>query len=221
MAGNAVTKVITVTKDKTPPDLKLDSIPTIVVQYSVSITGQTTPGARVKVNGFDATVASDGKFERTVQLSAGMNIIVVRASDSAGNVVETRVGIYYTSSFKPEAGGSGGYLGMPPSAWAAILVVAGIIMGLVLSPVLARLGWPKKKGPEEAVEDEELPETPPEEVEEGPLEEEAIEEESRPAEEAEKPPEDKREAMLRKAFEEGRISEDVYEENLRRLREKG
>ncbi len=234
LAGNTANLTFLVTRDTTPPELVLDDMPGVVSDGIITIRGRTTPGTIVKVNGYDATVEVGGTFYRDVQLSAGMNVIVVRADDIADNVIERRIGIYYTSEYMPEAGGSGGYLGISPIAWAAILIVLGIVLGFILYFLFIKLGL-FKKGPK--AEEEAEVEAPPEEK---PLEEEEVEEpvpeekvtvpepEPReevmkpkeappPTEEVPKPPEDVKVERLRKAFEEGKISEEVYKQNLARL----
>ena len=212
LAGNTASQEITVTRDTEPPILVLDDIPRVVTESTVTVSGRTSSGMRAKVNGFEAPVNPDGTFSKQVQLSYGMNYIVVRVTDDADNVNEMKVGVYYASSFAPESGAPGGYLNMSPGVWAAIAVVLGLVVGLVLSILFKPKGGTKGEPHEgEAGEAE---------AEEKPKEEEAPKKEAPPETEPTKPEEDKREAALRKALEDGKINKEVYEKNLARIKGK-
>lgn len=55
--------------------------------------GVTTPGALVNMQGLDASVGLDGRFQAEVALSPGINTIRVVATDSLGNqeTIELRI----------------------------------------------------------------------------------------------------------------------------------
>jgi len=212
LAGNTASQEITVTRDTEPPILVLDDIPGVVTESTVTVSGRTSPGLRAKVNGFEAPVNPDGTFSKQVQLSYGMNYIVVRVTDDADNINEMKVGVYYTSSFSPESGAPGGYLDMSPGVWAAIAVVLGLVIGLVLSILFKPKGGTKGE-PEEAEAGEPV-------AEETPKEEEAPKKEAPPVTEPTKLAVDQREAALRKALEDGKINQEVYEKNLARIKGK-
>ena len=55
----------------------------------ILIQGSTEPGATVAINGEPVEVGGDGTFRKTIQLNReGVNTIVVRAADPAGNAAE-------------------------------------------------------------------------------------------------------------------------------------
>ena len=201
LAGNTATQTITVVRDTVAPTLSASVREgATVYQERATVAGATEAGAFVTVNGISVAV-TDGSFEATVVLSPGRNRIVVQAFDSAGNFATQSLEVTY----QPETGVS--------SALAAGLVVAGVLLGALIAFFLVRAGVRipglTRRPPEEAA--------PPE----GPVEPESTMEE--PA--AEAPPtevaEDPRVARLRSAYEQGRITKDVYEENLRRLKGTG
>ena len=212
LAGNTVTQEITVVRDTEAPSLVIDDLPEVVTEGIVTVSGRTSTGVRVKINGFEATINADGTFSEQVQLSYGMNYIVVRVTDDADNVNEMRAGIYYASSFAPEAGGPGGYLNMSPGVWAAIAVLLGLVIALVLSILFKPKGGTKGELEEG--------EAAGSKAEEKPKEEEVPEKATLPEAEPVKPAEDPREAALRKALEDGKISKEVYEKNLARIKGK-
>jgi len=172
----------------------------------VRIAGATEPGAFVTVNGISVS-APGGAFETNVTLAYGTNTVVVIARDAVGNVVEYP----FTVNVMAPAGASA--LLLP-----AGLAVFGIVLGALLGFVLPRYGiripllpTRARKEPEAsaqasvAAEESGVQGAPPPEV---------ATQEAAP----EGPVEDERVARLRKALEDGRISKDVYEENLRKLK---
>jgi len=70
-----------------PPQLEVDPVPPLVGTDTVTINGRTNEGTRVTINGRPVTVAAGGKFTTTVKLIAGMNSIVITASNNAGQSV--------------------------------------------------------------------------------------------------------------------------------------
>ncbi len=62
---------------------------------SIAVAGQTLVGAVVSVNGNLVDVDASGKFQTTVQLDEGPNIIEVVASDVNGNELSTILRVIY------------------------------------------------------------------------------------------------------------------------------
>lgn len=62
---------------------------------SVAVAGQTIVGAVVSVNGNLVDVDANGKFQTTVQLDEGPNIIEVVASDVTGNELSAILRVIY------------------------------------------------------------------------------------------------------------------------------
>lgn len=67
----------------------------IVNVASIPVSGQTTPGAVVSVNGNLADVDATGKFQKTLVLDEGTNIIEVVASDENGTELNVIVLVIY------------------------------------------------------------------------------------------------------------------------------
>lgn len=70
-----------------PPKLQIQS-PTDHQQTSdksITVAGETSPGARLTINDRLVIVNSDGKFSTQYNLSSGNNVLVIIASDRAGN----------------------------------------------------------------------------------------------------------------------------------------
>ncbi|MFQ5909800.1 MAG: hypothetical protein ACE5IJ_03660, partial [Thermoplasmata archaeon] len=217
-AGNSIPDYRTVRRDTTPPSLTLDSVPERVTSSTLKVTGVAEVGSTVTMNGRFLQLESDGSFSEDVTLSWGPNIIIVESTDQAGNVQRVMRVVSY------EGGPS-----FLPWIVAAVLLIVGLVVGYLFGPRMR----PEEEEEEleeeieeeleelaeleEELEEVEVPEEPLEEVE---VEEEPLEE-LEPTEEAvEEPPleEDPRLERLRKAYEEGKISKEVYEENLRKIR---
>ncbi|MFQ6128751.1 MAG: hypothetical protein ACE5QW_07610, partial [Thermoplasmata archaeon] len=231
-AGNTITDYRIVTRDRTPPSLTLDSIPDRVTSNKIRIRGVTEIGSTVTLNGRFLKLESDGSFSTEITLSWGPNLIIVESTDRAGNVESIMNVVSYE-----------GGLGALPWIVSIVLLIVGLAVGYFLRMRMApEVEEIEEEELEEALkeipEEEEVP--PPEEVEEEieeieipeeevieemEVEEEPLEELELPAEEVEEveeieePPieEDPRLERLRKAYEEGRISKEVYEENLKRI----
>jgi hypothetical protein len=190
---------------------------TAVTTGTVTVEGTTDAGAFVTVNGF-LVPSPGGRFRVNVTLSPGANVLVVQTRDAIGNIAEQR----FTVTYQTETG-----LSLP---LVGIVLVVGALAGALIAVLLVRRGvripgLARGRPPEEGEappEEAEAPEAEPEAIEE--ISEEAPAEEAPAEEEAEGPaeePEDPRVAKLRTAYVEGRISKEVYEQNLRRMRGSG
>jgi hypothetical protein len=216
--GNVGVASLSVTRDTTPPGLQVSLPPaTAVTTGTVTVEGTTDAGAFVTVNGF-LVPSPGGRFRVNVTLSPGANVLVVQTRDAIGNIAEQR----FTVTYQTETG-----LSLP---LVGIVLVVGALAGALIAVLLVRRGvripgLARGRPPEEGeapLEEAEAPEAEPEAIEEG--SEEAPAEEAPAEEAAEGPaeePEDPRVAKLRTAYEEGRISKEVYEQNLRRMRGSG
>jgi hypothetical protein len=192
-SGNVATRTSSVERDTTAPVLDATVLPGLrVTGATIVVQGTTDVGALVTVNGI-AVSAPGGAFRTNVTLSPGANTIVVQAQDFVGNLAEQRFTVTYETS---QPSSLPLYLGMIGvglliGAIAAFLLVrAGVRI-----PFLSRGGKPGEEGPETS-EEESDPEPRSEEA----------------------PAEDPRIARLDAALAEGRITQDVYDENVRRIR---
>jgi len=68
------------------PALQFESIPRVVRADRYVIKGTTDPRARVIIEGRDVGTDEAGRFEYTLRLQQGVNVIVVEAMDKAGNI---------------------------------------------------------------------------------------------------------------------------------------
>jgi hypothetical protein len=87
-----------VVADTTPPTLVVTSPLTgaTVTEPSVTVSGETEPGADLYIGGLLAQVDEDtGEFAAVVALVEGPNDIVITASDSAGNSATMTVAVTY------------------------------------------------------------------------------------------------------------------------------
>jgi subtilisin family serine protease len=92
LAGNVAEVVRLVTLDTIPP-LVVVTAPvngTWTADRSVDIVGRAEDGSVVTVNGLPVLLDGDA-FAATVDLEEGVNVVVVRAADAAGNVREVQV----------------------------------------------------------------------------------------------------------------------------------
>lgn len=64
-------------------------------QSTAPVTGKTSAGAKITVNGFWAIVDSEGNFSYNLSLNSGENQIKVVATDEAGNTTEKEVKVTY------------------------------------------------------------------------------------------------------------------------------
>jgi hypothetical protein len=215
-AGHEVTTSTSVVRDTSDPTIAFSAEPpTQTESLLVRIAGTTEAGAFVTVNGISVS-APAGAFQMNVTLAYGANTVVVAARDAVGNAVEYR----YTVNVVPPAGTSAFLL---PAGLAVLGIAIGALLGIVLPRLGVRIPFlptrGRKERPGEAVESVVAEESVPE----GATGEEVAAEETPPegvqpsSTVPEMPVEDERLARLRKAYEEGRISKEAYEENLRRL----
>jgi len=86
-AGHVVTKTLQITIDTVPPSLTvMNPQPgTYIADTVINVTGTTEPGSSVFVNGYNATVFSDGAFYYLLTVSDGKKTINVVSIDAAGN----------------------------------------------------------------------------------------------------------------------------------------
>jgi hypothetical protein len=191
-----------VTRDSTAPTLAFDpEPPTTSSSLVVRIAGTTEPGAFVTVNGINVP-APGGAFATNVTLSVGANTVVVEAQDAVGNAAERRFTITVA------APGSSNLV-LPIG-----LLVLGLALGALLAVLLLRSGrhvpfLPTRRPKEEKREEgtREPAATP-----------DAATPEEGPAQATEATPDDPRVTKLQRAYADGRITEEVYQENLRKLK---
>jgi WD40 repeat protein len=221
--GNLATETTTVTRDTAIPTLVFDSPPpTQTESLTVVIAGKTEPGAFVTVNGISVP-APGGAFGTNVTLAYGTNTVVVVARDAVGNVDEERFTINVVTPARTS-----------PLLLPAGLLILGVVLGVLFAIVLPRYGVRVPFLPTRARKEETDEERPSEETEAAAAAVEVPEEMPSGPEQQETPAEgaigdehllrlrqahEARVARLRKAYEEGRISKEVYEENLRKLEE--
>ncbi|MFO7618656.1 MAG: hypothetical protein R6W91_03250 [Thermoplasmata archaeon] len=169
-AGNVAHSWQNVTLDTVAPTIFLTSPPTKVNSQTFTLTGTVETGAVIRVNGYRilATRQETGNFATNLTLSQGINIIVIEAEDSAGNVAELRHTVEYDSE---TFGTNWGAIGLMIA-----LLVVGLILGLFFGPMI--FGGGKEEAPEEAEPpvDEELPEgeMPPEGEDTEPIDSEEV-----------------------------------------------
>jgi len=95
-----ISKSYVIQYDNEVPKLEI-SEPTANQQFeqqknqAITIQGLTDPNARVSVNGRLAFATSDGTFSATYQLQEGENILIIEASDKAGNKAQQSLTVSY------------------------------------------------------------------------------------------------------------------------------
>jgi ferric-dicitrate binding protein FerR (iron transport regulator) len=78
-------------------------------QRKLLLAGESEPAARVEVNGKEVLVSDEGTFSEQLLLNPGENVLVVRATDRAGNVSEISQKVFCSTVKKIEvAAGAGG-----------------------------------------------------------------------------------------------------------------
>lgn len=87
-AGNDRTERIDVIRDTVPPVITLDEMPGLTNAPAIYISGETD-GDLVRCLATDGTLPGRGPFTFLVPLAEGSNLIVVEASDSAGNTASS------------------------------------------------------------------------------------------------------------------------------------
>ncbi|MGC8916012.1 MAG: FecR domain-containing protein [Thermoanaerobaculum sp.] len=79
--------------DTTPPALRVQKPQQMGNLFLIQ--GVTEPGATVTINGEAVAVAGDGSFKKAVAINReGKNVIVIRATDAAGNTTEHRETVF-------------------------------------------------------------------------------------------------------------------------------
>lgn len=68
---------------------------TVVNAAVITVTGQTTPGAVVSIDGDLVNVDANGKFQAQVTLEEGPNVLEITASDDKGNELNSVVRLIY------------------------------------------------------------------------------------------------------------------------------
>jgi hypothetical protein len=161
VAGNENVGWRNVTRDSVAPELTLFVEETTVPDGAYNLSGTSEEDATVSVNGKPVSVSDTGRFFKTVDLSWGVNTIVIEAKDRAGNVVQKRLSVLY----EEEPGTNWGAIGLMVA-----LLVVGLFIGLLLMYFL------KPGAPAEEVEEvppgEEVPPPTEEPTEEKPESEE-------------------------------------------------
>ncbi len=241
-AGNTASDSRLVTRDTTPPALTLESVPETTTSNTVRVRGTAEAGSTVTINGRFLQTELDGSFSEDVTLSWGPNIIIVESTDEAGNVqtamrvvsygpapslipwmvavlllvVGLVIGYLFSTRMRPEEKEELEDLDEELEEELQELEEMG--------EEPEELEEPPEEDIEEAEkievrEEEPLEELePPEEEPVEPQEPEPVEEPPAEEEPPETPPEeDPRLERLRKAYDEGKISKEVYEENLRKI----
>jgi hypothetical protein len=151
MAGNSVSSWKNITRDTTAPVILLDAVATTTHDSAFTVRGDVDDGADVAINGKPVTADAEGAFTKVVNLSYGVNTIVVTGKDNAGNVAETRLSVNY----EPEVG----------TNWAAIGLMIGLLaVGLIVGIILMRMIGGGKGEPKPEVHEAEA-EVPKEAVE--------------------------------------------------------
>lgn len=95
------TQTYTVTFDNEPPKIEVSSPANNTefygsIQKSLTIKGTTEENSLVQINDRLAIVDSNGDFKYSVQLSAGLNTYIIKATDRAGNTAETSFQVTFT-----------------------------------------------------------------------------------------------------------------------------
>jgi len=107
-AGNTADASAIVNLDKTLPVINITSPAdgTLVTSPTVTVVGQAyDTGSLVSatINGSAVTLQTDGSFSHSVTLLEGLNILTLRASDSAGNITESYLSVTLQSNQPPVA----------------------------------------------------------------------------------------------------------------------
>ncbi len=130
-AGNARTVVVTVTRDS-QLSLTVRPMDPTTTKSTVTVLGTTDPDAKVFVNAIPAKVDATGQFSVDVDLSEGVNEILVRAEDPVKNTKATTLMVVR----KVDSGTAGGNVLNPTGRNNAvtldtILGVFAIVMALI------------------------------------------------------------------------------------------
>jgi len=112
--------------------LTVDNIPPSLVIYyptngsattnlTILVEGITESDAIVTVNGVDVNVSELGRFNHTVALEAGTNIIVVDAKDRAANINRTRITVFLYALYISEISADSVQLGEGTTIYAEVI----------------------------------------------------------------------------------------------------
>jgi len=135
--------------------LTVDNIPPSLVIYqplngsattepSIVVNGITEPDATVVVNGFDVNVSELGRFNHTVELEAGTNVIIVDAKDRAANINRTRITVFLYALYITEISAESVPLGEGTTIYVEVIStfdIVGVIVQ-VISPDATTINYP-------------------------------------------------------------------------------
>jgi hypothetical protein len=128
--------VLHVTRDSTAPDLNVDQVPEATREAVLHVTGSIVDArdlAHLLVNGWHVVVRDDGTFNATMGLEVGLNDVVVRAEDLAGNAVRRSFVVERTEAPPPPVEQEG------ESPWiVALVLVVAVIAGFLVMMMLGR-----------------------------------------------------------------------------------
>lgn len=106
--GNSATASVTLNVERTPPAIAVSSPTdqTVVTTGTVSVSGTTTNSVTtinsVTCNGATAATTS-GAFSCNLSLNPGVNLVMVRATDLAGNISAVRLHVSYATALPAPA----------------------------------------------------------------------------------------------------------------------
>jgi len=128
LAGIQRTVMLTITVDTTAPLLVVTSPSeeTFVHVSTIAVSGMTEPGMRVEINEVVANVDPNGAFGVIVALRPGVNHVVVKATDPAGNVATSTLQVTFIEAVPLDQGGVLMLLGLV--ALSFVLAIAGVIL---------------------------------------------------------------------------------------------
>jgi len=88
---------VTIIVDTTPPVIVVDNIGDgyLTFEKTLTVTGKAVDATEAWLNGEKLSLGSDGSFSASVNLSEGLNTLVFKAVDGAGNVAEKTIRVYY------------------------------------------------------------------------------------------------------------------------------
>jgi len=89
-----IPRTLQISQDNIAPPLLINMRDKSTTAGKFSITGSTEPSAIVFINNQPVKVKASGKFNHTIKLKKGVNIIVVEALDRAGNTTYESKNIY-------------------------------------------------------------------------------------------------------------------------------
>lgn len=79
-------RTLNVTEDRLAPVIKLKPIPKVVNEQRVVVQGKIEDGSQLSVLGETVNVRKNGYFSHAIDIDQGVNILVIEASDDAGNI---------------------------------------------------------------------------------------------------------------------------------------